>query len=216
MNSKFLTTLMVGTLLTTSFGLLGSHDEATKFFEFASKGSYVDMINQAKTGLINSDDLYLERDADGNTLIAAAIAGYPDAEKLYGDRKAAEYLNTIIDQLLTKLPKEEAAEELLNLQNTSGMTALRYAAKNGLMRTATVLHGRGALPIIGGKKASNDTTKKGLIVILQGWEKYQTENVETTAEKFANAGEAMKGAFTGVNQDETLAQKIARLKSGPR
>lgn len=214
MNSKFLTTLMFGTLLTTSFGLLSSPDQSTKFFEFASKGQYPDMVDQAKKGLISTNDLYLERNADDATLITAAIKAFPQASEKYGEREATEYLNTILDRLLTKLPKERAAEELLNLKDNNGMTALFYAAQNELKKAATVLHSKGAVPIIpGGKKASDYATSKKMTVIFESWEKYQLENVETVSEKFASAGATMKGGFTGVTPDESLEEKIRRLKA---
>src|SRR5437762_2728514 len=124
MNSKFLTALATGMLLTASFCAFGSPDEAQKFFNFASQGKYVDM---------------------------------------------------------------------LNLQNNDGMTALFYAVKNDLLRTSVGLHGIGALSIVGGKKASDYAASKKVTVVLEGWQKYEVENVnKDIKDKFADFGADLK------------------------
>ncbi|MGE0009848.1 MAG: hypothetical protein AB7F19_04840 [Candidatus Babeliales bacterium] len=208
MNSKFLTYLGASMMLLSSFGAFGSPDEATKFFAFAEKGDYVNLLNQAKSLLISTEDLYVARDANGNTLITAAIKGFPQAVALYGEAQATQYITDIINRLLTKLPKEDAATELLNLPNNAGMTALFYAAQNELLKIATVLHGKGALTIVGGKKATDFASSKKASVILEGWQKYEAENVTTVSAGFRDFGDTMKEGFSEPDPGDSLARKL--------
>lgn len=218
MNQLFLKAFALGMLIASSAAFAGPNG-AQRFFDFANDGKYIDIINLVKTGQIVSDDLYIQRDAHGNTLISAAIQGYPLAIANFGDAKAEEYLGTIlIKTLLPMLPNTGAVKELLNLENAQKMTALLYAGQNGLLKLATQLHSKGADPILadGSKKMSDFTPNLKNTTIARSWEKYQMDNVEMAGDKFREAGDDIKEAFTGgADVDSTLALKIADLKKKP-
>lgn len=213
MYSKNCTSLTLGILLlSTSFTLIGSEQEAQFFFESAKNGLYKNMIDQAKKGLITTDDLLNSKDANGNTLLLAAIQGYPLAVKKYGEEDAAGNLNKIVNLLLPKLSKEQVSADMINTQNNDGMTVLALLAKVGVNKANIygALRSKGALAISADKKKASDSAtsknKKQIIDMLRSWETYEEANVDWSpmgqafgsfGEKFEDFGTKVKEAFTG-------------------
>lgn len=233
MNLKFLTLVLAGSALSMSLSTHSSPTEAAKFFEYAKEGKYYDMGLQTRAGLISMEDLYVARDAEGNTLISAALKGYPLAvvkfpvgTKVENGKTvplptAIEYLNYIMDRLLTKLPKEQAATELLNLTNKDGMTALLYAAQNNLLKIGTILHGKGASSWLeNGKKATDFAQDKKFITIAQAWQISDKDNAnKTVGDQFADFGQVVKSGFgsmiQGPDEGASLQSRIESFKLHP-